>query len=316
MPDKVVCVGNVVHDEVFSVESLPGSGVKTGVLAYKERFGGPAATAAVAICRLGGAAAYWGRVGDDAAGRKAIRLLSEAGVDCDGVAILPEGRTLRAIVLVDARGERSIVSDRRSLAGDPSVLPDDALRDVAAVLVDTRWPAGAGAALERARRAGIATILDADGGTAGDNQRLIDMADHVIFSAEGLRDHVGAGEPETLLRQCAMTAGTTTAGKILAVTRGAAGSLWLIDGACFTVPAFPVRVTDTTGCGDVFHGAYALGLVEGKAPVDAARFASAVAAVKAERGNGWDGMADRAAVAALFAANPDLLPRPIAGAAP
>ena len=176
---KIVCVGILVHDEVFQVESLPSSGIKTGVLAYQQRYGGPAATAAVAICRLGGAAAYWGRVGSDAAGHGAIRLMRELGVDCSGVSILPEGRTQRAIVLVDARGERSIVSDRANLSTDPSLLPADDLRDAGAVLVDSRWPAGSVVALERARLAGIPTVLDADGGTSADNRTLILSLIHI-----------------------------------------------------------------------------------------------------------------------------------------
>ena len=137
-------------------------------------------------------------------------------------------------MLVDARGERSIVSDRTSLSTNPSVLPADDLHDAGAVLVDSRWPAGADIALDRARLAGITTVLDADGGTFGDNKILIDKADHVVFSSEGLRDHAGDGEPETLLRRCARGPG-----RVFAVTRGAAGSLWLIRGECFSVPAFP-----------------------------------------------------------------------------
>ena len=90
----------------------------------------------------------------------------------------------------------------------------------------------------------------------------------------------------------------------MAVTRGPAGSLWLIDGAIVPVPAFAVAAIDTTGCGDVFHGAYALGLAEGQEPLDAARFASAVAAIKAARGQGWHGMGDRAAVLTLMAEQP------------
>ncbi len=295
MARKIVCVGNLVHDEVFQVAELPRSGIKTGVLGYEQRYGGPAATAAVAICRLGGRAAYWGRVGADAAGQAGIAGLERHGVDCSGVAILPEGRTLRAIVVVDASGERAIISDRRSLSPDPAALPDHGFDDVGAVLVDSRWPAAAERVLDRARQAGIVTVLDADGGDPGEIQPLIDRADHVVFSSEGLRDHVGQGEPGELLRRCA--AGS---GRVFGVTRGSAGSLWLIDGELVPIPAFPVRVLDTTGCGDVFHGAYALGLCEGLAPVAAARFASAVAAIKAERGLGWDGMADRAAVEAML----------------
>lgn len=256
---RILCVGNLVQDEVFAVEALPSAGIKTGVLSYAERFGGPAATAAVAVCRLGGEAAYWGRVGADAAGETGLRLLRRHGVDCDGVAILPEGRTLRAIVLVDRHGERSIVSNRRSLSPDAGVLPPDGLAGAGVVLADTRWPAGAQVVLERAGAAGIASVLDVDGGTPEDNRRLIARADHIVFSAEGLRDFAGDGPAEALLRHCAVGPG-----KIVAVTRGTAGSLWLIGGELVSVPAFRVAVRDTTGCGDVFHGAYALGLGEGR----------------------------------------------------
>lgn len=293
---RIVCVGNLVQDEVFEVDALPSAGIKTGVLGYTERFGGPAATAAVAICRLGGEAAYWGRVGADAAGETGLRLLRSHGVDCSGVAILPDGRTLRAIVLVDRRGERSIVSNRRSLSQDASVLPQAGLGGAGVVLADTRWPAGAGAVLDRAREAGIPSVLDVDGGAPEDNRRLIAKADHVVFSAEGLRDFAGDGPAEELLRRCA-----DGFGKVFAVTRGSAGSLWLIDGGLVSVPAFKVAAKDTTGCGDVFHGAYSLGLCEGQSPVEAARLAAAAAALKAERANGWDGMPDRAAVQALLA---------------
>lgn len=296
MARKILCVGNLVHDEVFQVAELPRSGIKTGVLGYEQRYGGPAATAAVAICRLGGEAAYWGRVGADPAGRAGIADLERHGVDCSGVAILPEGRTLRAIVVVDESGERAIISDRRSLSPDSGALPDQALDAIGAVLVDSRWPAGAEIVLDRARAAGVVTVLDADGGVPGEIQALIDKADHVVFSSEGLRDHVGEGEPGELLRRCA-----DGSNRVFGVTRGAAGSLWLVAGELVTVPAFPVSVLDTTGCGDVFHGAYALGLCEGLPPISSARFATAVAALKAARGRGWDGMADRASVERMLA---------------
>lgn len=299
MRRRIVCVGNLVHDEVYRVEMLPASGIKTGVLGYESRFGGPAATAAVAISHLGGQASYWGRLGRDEAGEAALALLQRHGVDCAGVAMLAEGRTLRAIVMVDPRGERSIVSDRRSLSADVGVLPPDDLADVAVVLADTRWPAGAEVALERAAAAGIPGVLDADGGAPDANQRLIARCDHVIFSSEGLRDHAGDGAPADLLRRC-----PARSGQILAATCGAAGSLWLIQGEIVRVPAFDIVMRDTTGCGDVFHGAYALGIGEGMAPLEAARLASATAALKGARAAGWDGMPDRAAVLELMRSGP------------
>jgi sulfofructose kinase len=299
MQSKIVCVGNLVQDEVFTVAAIPSAGIKMGVQDYQERFGGPAATAAFAICAMGGAAAYWGRVGADAAGDKARRLLSERGVDCAGMTRIAGSRTNRAIVLVDSRGERGIVSDRLSLPADPAVLPPAFPDDTAIVLADSRWPAGAERALRRAREAGIPTVLDADGGVREETARLVGLTDHVVFSSEGLRDFAGEGAPEDLLLQLA-----AAPGQILAVTCGAAGSCWRLNGEIVKVPAIPVDAIDTTGCGDVFHGAYALALAEGREPLEAARFATAAAALKAANGQGWDGIADRPAVEALLAANP------------
>jgi sulfofructose kinase len=296
MRSRVVCVGNLVQDEVFTVAVIPSAGIKVGVLDYRERFGGPAATAAYAIGALGGTAAYWGRVGDDAAGDKALRLLADRGVDCAGVARIAGGRTNRAIVLVDQKGERGIVSDRLSLPADPGVLPPAFPLDTGVVLADSRWPAGAERALARAREAGIVTVLDADGGPREEIARLVALADHAVFSSEGLRDFVGDGPPEDLLRHLAVSPG-----QVVAVTCGAAGSCWLLSGEVVRVPAFAIDAVDTTGCGDVFHGAYALGLCEGRPPFAAAGFATAAAALKAANGRGWDGMPNREAVDRLLA---------------
>jgi sulfofructose kinase len=170
-------------------------------------------------------------------------------------------------------------------------LSSDAISSFSVVLADTRWPDGSEMVLALARAAGATAILDADGGDPAMLRRLAALCDHVIFSEQGLRDLVGAGEISSQLRHAA-----AHCKGIVAVTAGVEGSFWLIDGAVSHVAAFPVQASDTTGCGDVFHGAYALALAEGKQPLEAARFASAAAAEKAARGMGWDGMPDRASV--------------------
>ena len=79
-----------------------------------------------------------------------------------------------------------------------------------------------------------------------------------------------------------------------AVTLGAAGLVY--PGG--RVPAFAIQARDTTGAGDVFHGAFALALVEGQTIEAALVFASAAAAVRCERGR----LPDRQAVQELLAA--------------
>jgi sulfofructose kinase len=287
----IICVGNVVRDEVFHVEKLPSAGLKTDVLHYEERFGGPAATAAVAIAHLGGRAVYWGRVGKDAVGESVIGALTRHNVDCSGVAVIPGGRTTCAVVTVDRRGERSIMIDRLGLPRETTLLPPKLPDDASVVLVDTRWPAGAAAALDYAKDKGVLSVLDADGGAREEIAGLVDKADYIIFSSQGMTEFAGEGTPIDQLRRLAHLAPRT-----LAVTCGAEGSVWSIRNEITVVPAFRLAVRDTTGCGDVFHGAYALALGEGQSPLESARFASATAALKASRGDGWEGMPDRRSV--------------------
>ena len=287
----IICVGNVVRDEVFHVEELPSAGLKTDVLHYEERFGGPAATAAVAIAHLGGRAAYWGRIGADAVGVSVIDALTRHNVDTSAVAVIPGGRTTRAVVTVDLRGERSIMIDRLGLPRQTNLLPPKLPDHASVVLVDTRWPAGAAAALDYAKDKRVPSVLDADGGARDEIAGLIDKADYIIFSSQGITEFAGQGTPADQLQRLAHLAPRT-----LAVTCGAEGSVWSIGHEITVVPAFKVAVRDTTGCGDVFHGAYALALGEGQSALESARFASATAALKASHGDGWEGMPDRRSV--------------------
>jgi sulfofructose kinase len=295
MNGAIVCAGNGVLDQVYEVDVQPRAGVKTTALGFRESGGGPAATAALAIARLGGRAAWWGRVGDDSAGRHISDELARHGVDLSGMRMLPGARTVRATVVVDRSGERSILIDRSGMPSDAGFLAQNDMTRAALLLADTRWPEGSEAALERAREAGVPCVLDADGGSRDVLERLARLADHVIFSDQGLTEFAGPGRAEERL---ARAAGRLNG--VVAVTLGEAGSLWALDGQTTAVPAFAVAVRDTTGCGDVFHGAYAVGLCEGMAPLVAARFASAAAALKAANGRGWAGMPDRPGVERLM----------------
>lgn len=295
MKRSIVCVGNGVLDQVYEVYVQPRAGVKTTALGFRESGGGPAATAALAIARLGGRAAWWGRVGDDTAGRHISDELARHGVDLSGLRTVPDARTVRATVIVDRSGERSILIDRSGMPAEAGFLAQNDMTGAALLLADTRWPEGSEAALVRAQQAGVPRVLDADGGSREVLERLAALADHVVFSDEGLAEFAGGGAPEERLARAA-----ARLERLVAVTLGGAGSLWALDGKMTRVPAFSVVVRDTTGCGDVFHGAYALGLFEGMPPLVAARFASAAAAVKAANGRGWAGMPHRPAIERLM----------------
>jgi sulfofructose kinase len=287
-PARVLCFGFVVADRVYELDTLPTGEGKYTARGYRESGGGIAGTAAVAIAALGGSGVFCGAVGDDAAGTFLRDEMARMHVDLRGLQVIAGMRTPSASVLVDAQGERCLVVDRGTVSPNP---PDPTLfADLGAVLVDHRHPVAA-TALMQAIAPGVPRVLDGEGGDAGDLRRLVARAEYPIFSRSGLRIASGEADPERGLRRIVAPAAIA-----VAVTLGEAGSLWLIDGVSHHVPATRVAVRDTTGCGDVFHGAFALAVAEGQVPLRAASFASAAAAVKASRGAGWHGMPDRQSV--------------------
>jgi sulfofructose kinase len=267
--------------------------------------GGMAATAAVAIARLGGRAALLSRVGDDAAGRSVIAGLETEGVDCRGVRAVSGARTSSSAVLVDSTGERTIVNDRgEGLPADASWLPLARVGEAGAVLADMRWFDGARKLLQAARASGVVTVLDIDVDPSG-LETLLPLSDFAIFSRHGLLA-LGAEIDPALQQACALGAGHA------GVTLGAQGYVWCRQGEGMQrMPAFAVEVVDTTGAGDAFHGAFALAAAEGRQSAEAIRFASAVAAMKCRAAGGRAGLPRRAEVVEFLAAQDRM-----AGAAP
>jgi sulfofructose kinase len=292
----VVCAGMAALDQAWDLPALPALPGKYIAGGMRITGGGMAATAAVAAARLGGMAHWCGRLGDDAAGHALLDGLQRQGVGIAGATIAPGGRTPNSAVLVDPEGERILaVFPGAGLPADAPIPPELVAR-AGAVLADPRWIEGAERLFALAATRGIPRILDADIAPPETLRRLAAQADHIIFSQRGLEAFSGSAAPAEGLAIAAKAGAAVTA-----VTLGATGSLWWESGRARHLPAPRVQARDTTGCGDVFHGAYALAVAEGAPRGHAARFATAAAALKATRGDGWDGMPDRAAVAALLA---------------
>jgi sulfofructose kinase len=295
----VLCVGHAVQDFIFTVPALPDRGEKYRATSFETVGGGPAATAAAAIARLGGKALLAARVGDDAAAEMIVGELIRYGVDCSSVRRFAGCASSASAVIVDARGERMIVNNLDpSMPTDPSWLPSVAGVGAGAVLVDTRWPEGALTALAEARDAGLPAILDADRPIPPDG-KLLRAATHVAFSADALADYSGIEDPRRALAEVA--AGLPG---WCCVTAGRAGVHVHARGRLLSFPAFEVPVVDTLGAGDVWHGAFALALSEGRDETEATRFASAAAALKVQRSGGRAGAPLRAEVDTFLAARP------------
>ena len=294
---KVICLGLSAFDVTWTVESLALRAGKTRAHDFREGGGGMAANAAVAAARLGAQARFWGRAGQDSAGRAMREDLAAQGVDVSGFRLFENARSSVSGIVVDRKGERSIVNFRGAgLPEDPCWLPADVIAEADAVLADPRWPEGASHLFRMARAHGVPTVLDGDVADPEVFDELLPFVDHAVFSEPGLEGyaaHVGSIEARldfARSRGCALAA----------VTLGEHGVAWLDAGGLHRMPAFAVDAVDTTGAGDVFHGALAFALGAG-VPVPAAlQFSSAVAAIKCMRAGGRDGAPDLAtAVASL-----------------
>jgi sulfofructose kinase len=290
-------MGCATMDHIFGMAELPHKPLKYRAREFKAVGGGNAATAAVAVARLGGRAHLIARLGDDPIGDSIVRELGEYGVDCNLAHRFPGCSSSIASILVDGKGERLIVSffDPK-ISHEPDWLPDIPA-GVGAVLADAQWPAGVLEMFRRAAAAGIPTILDADMPSCP--AELIQASTVAAFSAPGLEAVSGVR---------GVTAGLEVAarmgGGVMLATDGAAGTFWLESGETRHHPAHEVKAVDTLGAGDVFHGALALAVAEGRAMGDAVAFANAAAAIKVTRFGGRAGTPTRAEVEHLLRTQP------------
>lgn len=293
---KVLCVGALTMDTIFRLERLPEGPGKFIPLEAVEVAEGMAAAQAATIARLGGQVALWASAGGDAIGDRLIGQISSEGVDTTRVRRVPGARSGFSTIFMDLRGERMIVPKYDAdLMAAPREAPD--LSGFAAVMTDVRWPGAAELALRAAREAGIPGILDADVGPRETIERLVGLASHVVASEGGAVLVTGAESPRIAAER--LSAGHPG---FLCVTAGEKGCWWGEGGTIRHTPAPVVEAVDTLAAGDVFHGAFAFGLVEGWAMETIIRFASAAAAIKCTRFGGRLGAPRRSEVEAFLGA--------------
>lgn len=293
---KIVCVGLACLDYLFQVPELPGGGGKFFAEHYVAAPGGPAAAASLAVASLGHQAIFLGRLGDDQVGHDLVRHLSSRGVDVGGVRLVAGQPSQVSSVVVDRSGERQIVNYSSSqLDPDPSWLPEEIIADADFLLTDVRWPDGAAASLSMGRRYGVPSLIDADIAPV-DIGKLVRMATYSIFSERGLEMVSKENDLEKGLKVVERESDSW-----VAVTAGERGSYWLKEGRIRSCPVERIEAVDTCGAGDVFHGAFAVAMVENMSIDQAMRFAGVTAALKCLKFGGSLGTPDRVTVDRMLA---------------
>ncbi|MBB4256425.1 MULTISPECIES: sugar kinase [unclassified Bradyrhizobium] len=284
-PVHVICLGLSALDQVWRVDRpFSGGSEKVKAVEYGTLGGGMAANASVAVAKLGASVAFWGRAGNDAAGHEMKSAFTAEGVDIENFRLFADGRSSVSGVIVDNSGERQIVNFRGLYSEAADWLPLETVARASSVLADPRWVEGAATLFREARARGIPTVLDGDMADAEVFERLLPLTDHAIFSEPALTAFGGSAKDETLAALARFGC------RIIAVTRGEEGVSWYENGCLHRQAAFAVDVVDTTGAGDVFHGAYALAIGAGLDVRDAMAFSAAAAAMKCRHAGGRNGI--------------------------
>jgi sulfofructose kinase len=292
----VLGLGCAAVDDIVYVDQYPPADAKVRVLRRERHGGGLTGTALVAAARLGAKCAFAGTLGFDEGSDFILETMRREKIDVRHVVRRNDAGPVRSVIVVDEqRRTRNVFADVSAVRGADAKRPPRSIIESARVLfVDHFGMEGNIRAARIARRAGIPVVSDFENHEAPRFRELLELVDHPVFSnriADALTGEERAGAAAEKL--------WTDNRQVVIVTCGADG-LWFRarDGEhrATHVEAFDVDAIDTTGCGDVFHGAYAAALARGLRVQDRIRFASAAAALKATKRGGQAGIPGRAAV--------------------
>ena len=283
---RILVVGYNAYDVVVPVMEFPAPDQKAEVPRMITGGGGPGATAAVALSRLGARVKLMTPLTDDLCGRVQRQELLAAGVDLSLSPVAAGRASPQAVILVDEkRAHRTIFWTRGDVPHLPAQLADPELLDECDLLyTDGHEPEVSLRLARSARERDLPVVMDA-GSVREGSAALVACCTDVVSSrvfAPGLTGCPSAVEALRVLRDMGPVR--------VAMTFGGEGVLGLEDQRFLPVPAFAVPVRDTTGAGDAFHAGYALALARGEGFGACLEWGCAVAALKCRDWGGRRGL--------------------------
>ena len=238
--------------------------------------GGQVASALVTCARLGLRTKYIGTVGDDERGRIQMESLRESGINLDDVEVRADCPNQTAYILIDqSTGERTVLWKRDDcLRLKPSSISEEKITSARLLHIDAHDTEAVTLGAQIARRHGIPVTLDVDTIYHG-FERVLPHVDYLIASSDFPTQWTSERDPfralELIQEEFKM--------RVAAMTLGSYGALARCGGRFVYSPAFVVNCVDTTGAGDVFHGAFCYAVIENMELGDALEFSNAMAAL-------------------------------------
>jgi len=274
---EVVGLGQASVDYLGRVPFYPREDGKIELLEIQSQCGGPASTALVTLSRLGIRTSFLGSVSDDPMGAEVLKGLRADQVDSSFLKITPGYTSQFAFIAVSREsGNRTIFWHRGSV---PALKIEDVdlspFSGAKVLHLDGLMIEASIEAARQARARGLKVVLDA--GTMREGSLdLVRQIDVLIASARFAVPLVGEHSPA----EKALEALSRFGPEEIVITLGSKGSVGWNRGEAVAQGAFPVVAVDTTGAGDVYHGAYIYGLLKGWDMKTCMRFASATSALK------------------------------------
>lgn len=272
----VVGVGLNATDTLILLSKFPAY---AGKVAFDREIlspGGQVASAMVTCARLGLRVKYIGSVGDDERGRIQMESLRTTGINLDDVQVRKNCPNQTAYILIDeSTGERTVLWRREEcLRLDPASITPDQITGARLLHIDGHDTPAVAKAAQIAHENGIPVTVDVDTIYHG-FEKVLPNVDYLITSSEFPLQLTNERDPfkalETIQEEFHM--------RVAAMTLGAHGALARMDGKFIYSPAFVVNCADTTGAGDVFHGAFCYAVLQNMPIREALEFSNAMAAL-------------------------------------
>jgi sulfofructose kinase len=276
----VLCIGHVAWDISVFIDGYPAENSKSEIHTMIECGGGPAANAACLLSRWGVECALAAPIGDDGYGERIAQDHAAAGTDISLLRRDAAAPTPVSVILVNERnGSRTIINRKAPRAGEPLRLSSQ-----------PAWPQPPrvllfdGHELEASLEAmklfpNARAILDA-GSLRDGTRELARRVDYLVCSEKFARELSGVANLETPEHQAAALAALHRYnGHPVVVTSGERGVIHGTAERVERLPALAVEVRDTTGAGDIFHGAFAYGVLKELSWQETLRLANAAASL-------------------------------------
>lgn len=288
---QIIGLGMCTLDVLIRCKDLPTWEGGTLINAFGFDGGGPVGTAMVAAAKLGARVGFIGSAGNDAPAEFKLRSMRECGIDLSRVVYRDAPEDQIVVVNIHAEtGERIFSGIQRWGEGQirPEELDRDYITSADYLHLDGFHNPAALQAAQWMQAAGKTVALDGhktDGPVGEHLRRLIPYVDVLISGSGFARSLTGIADLWE-----AGAAILEMGPRIFVQTEGIEGSYTITAEEQFHTPAFPVDVMDTTGAGDVFHGAYIVGLLRGWSLRQIALFSTAVSALKCTQLGGRGGI--------------------------